>query len=141
MEWLEQRLGQYRDATRQRETVKLVAVEMYDELWKAVVEIVTSNSLRGIGDLEYNGSPLNHTVTLKARKVIIRLDQDKCGITAVMPDSPVLEFKLRFCEGNRGGSVCLKHNGSDVDYAGAARLIMEPFLFEGTSELAVSPLQ
>jgi hypothetical protein len=71
------------------------------------------------------------------RTVAVRLDKDKQGITATMPEGPDMRFKFRFCGDAKGGSVCLKHIGADVDYATAARKIMEPLLFGGDSPYAV----
>jgi hypothetical protein len=135
MGWVDQRYEQYKEAVSHRDAVKLVADEMYLELWKAILEIVQSDSLRGM-NLRYNGSPLNHQVKMGERTVTVKLDQDKCGITATVSDGPSVELKLRFCGDAQGGSICIKHRGTNVDYATAARTIMEPFLFEEASPYA-----
>lgn len=139
MEWLEQHMEQYREAVHERDEIKQHAPEIYERIWTAIVEVVTSDSLRGL-DLKYNGFPLKHTVTLGNRKVTIALDEDKCGVTAQISDGTSVELKLRFCGDTKAGGVCIMHDGSEVGYSAAARKIMEPFLFEGDSSYALKTL-
>ncbi len=135
MEWVDQLLKRHEEAKDQRNAVTKVADEIYQDLWKAILEIVRLDSLRMMG-LKYNGSPLNHTVTMGNRTVVVRLDEDKCGITANVSDGPNVSLKLRCCADAQGGSVCIKHEGVVVSYPEAAKKIMEPFIFGGESPYA-----
>ncbi len=48
MEWLEQGIERHRQYVRERDAAQQVATELYGDLWKAIVEIVKSDSLRGM---------------------------------------------------------------------------------------------
>jgi hypothetical protein len=135
MVWLNQRFELYTKSLHSQDAVKRVAAEIYDGLWKEVVEVIAAADKRGMG-LKFNGSPLNHTVTMGRRNIAIKLDDDKCGITVTLSDGPGLTLKLRECASPAGATVCIEHEGATIDYPNAARMIMEPFLFGGESPYA-----
>ena len=133
MEWFNQRFAMYEKAEADRKAVQQSAEDIYSQVWKAIGEVAGSAKARGIS-LKNNGIPYRFALRMVDRTMTLKLDDDKCGITAEISDSPGVTLKLRICP---DGTVCIKHEGATVDYAGAARVIMEAFFFGERSPYAL----
>lgn len=132
MEWLDRRFEVYQQAVADQRSVTQAAEDIYGEVWEAVSEIVKSAKARGIS-LQCNGFSPKYVVKMDQWTLTLKLDTDKCGITASISDRDDVPLNLRVCP---DGTVCIKHEGTRVSNKEAAKLIMEAFLFKEPSPYA-----
>jgi hypothetical protein len=132
MEWFDQRFDVYEKAIADQKAVQEFADSIYGEVWSAVHEVVKRAKARGV-NLQSNGFSNNIAVKMDQRILTMKLDADKCGITAAISNDSDITLTLRVCA---DGTVCIKHDGATVDCKGAAKVIMEAFLFKTPSPYA-----
>ena len=126
MDWFDERFAKFQKAVSERDTVCMEAEEVYNEVWKSVLEIVKKAKAHNI-PISVNGFHLHYKVILYSSTVEIRLRADKCAIEASFRDDPIITLALRVCE---DGTVCIRHGGKRITQSEAARVIMEQLVFD-----------
>ena len=117
---------------RKQECDRLIfqnAENIYNLLWKEMTKWIEEAQQRGI-DVWTNGSPYERQVGFKSviaeqRQLTLALDKERQTIAI---GGPRLFFVLQLavCSDN---TVCLKHDGKEIQIGDAAIKILDPFLF------------
>jgi hypothetical protein len=134
-DWVNRKFEESGTATADKNAIMADAANIYEELWKAVLSVITAANNRSAG-LRPNGFPQRYKVIMGARQVEIALAEDKLSITASYSDIAPISIEIRV---RPDSTVCLARDGKPLSYTDAARQIMEPFLFAGTSPFATRP--
>lgn len=139
MDWIDKKLTAHNKAKSDVQAVVGAADGIFNAIWGGVVAISQYANERQMRT-STNGSPYDRVVNMtlypkvgevsaSPRVLHLTLAESRRKIFAKW-DGANLDFSIEVCD---DGVVCLKLDGRRVDALEAARLIMEPFLFEGKS--------
>jgi len=133
MHWKNEKYDQFQKQEAERMKVIQNAESIYKGLWDAIQSNVREAKTASIF-LKPNGAPLHHTISLNTLELKIDLSEDKHSIVTSSDSGKV---QLHLIVRSEDEPVSLEHQGKSVTYTEAARLVMEPFLFSGSSPYAL----
>lgn len=138
-DWIDSKLDAHHKSFSEVQTIRNGADELYEHLWKEVVALSQYAATKGMRTFT-NGTAYERVVAMSLmpttdqqvttpRKLKLALPEDRRKIIASW-DSEKIEFALGVYP---DGVLVIKRGEAPVSPKEAAKLIMEPFLFEGKS--------
>jgi hypothetical protein len=138
MEWIEQKLSEWRKMQGDLMAIEGAADSIFEQLWDDIAESARVADLHGMG-IKTNGMPRHRTVIMAQplmvprmaadRRLTIDLVENRRRITT-NSDAGNKDFTIEICP---DGVVCLKLLSQRISIQDAAREVMEDFLFKGDS--------
>jgi hypothetical protein len=134
MSWIDKRIQQRQKLMERNKAVADGAEGLFDDLWKEIAALTKEANDKGL-PVGTDGSAYERVVWAAViprlgqptdrRELRINLHKDREEIS-VSGSSVPLGLSIDVCD---DGVICLKHNGRRILIQGAARLILDPFLF------------
>ena len=130
MNWYEEESAQRAKVSEDQETIKAQSSLIYEDLWKAILEVVNFPQVQSVHKPKPNGRPEHHEVTAfvgtKFEKLNLDLGEAHQTISATSTNGVSILLELQIDP--RNNEVCLWIEGKKVDYKTAAQRVMQPFL-------------
>lgn len=132
MSWIEERLSQRKEATRNSRMIADSAPKLYESLWACISSLIGEAKANGF-PLETNGFAYERTVFMTMHpstqkqppklEIALQPDNKKLNITGIKKP---FSLSLAICD---DGVVCFADGDKGLSIEETARRILEPFLF------------
>ena len=129
MKWYAEESARRTKSSEDQEIVNTQSALIYEDLWKAILEVVTDAQVQSVHKPKPNGRPEHHEIAAfvdtKVEKLNLDLARADQSITATSTNGVSISLKLQV---SRNNEVGLWIGDEKVDYRTAAQKVMGPFL-------------